>query len=146
MEQFEVHDPEILANARAILDSAGGHAGMAQAVVAAVERNDEWRGQSCLNLLAPEAPTSPTVRRMLASEIGTRAAEGHIGRINRWFAGTQYIDEVESLCVELLKKHSAATMPPSFDGEHDWQHGLLPCADSARRPRDDGGATLWRTF
>ncbi|MCB0183376.1 MAG: hypothetical protein KDE31_03890, partial [Caldilineaceae bacterium] len=53
---------------------------------------------------APEAPTSPTVRRLLASEIGTRAAEGHIGRVNRWFAGTQYIDEVESLCVELLKK------------------------------------------
>ena len=104
MNQFEVHDPEILANARAILDAADGPAGMAREVVAAVERNDDWRGQSCLNLLAPEAPTSPTVRRLLASEIGTRAAEGHIGRVNRWFAGTQYIDEVESLCVELLKK------------------------------------------
>ena len=104
MSQFEVHDPEILANARAILDAAGGPAGMAQEVVAAVNRNDAWRGQSCINLLAPEAPTSPTVRRLLASEIGTRAAEGHIGRVNRWFAGTQYIDEVESLCVELLKK------------------------------------------
>ncbi|MEM7115734.1 MAG: aminotransferase class I/II-fold pyridoxal phosphate-dependent enzyme [Chloroflexota bacterium] len=102
--QFEVHDPTILANARAILDAAGGPAGMAQEVVAAVARNDEWRGKSCLNLLAPEAPTSPTVRRLLAAEIGTRAAEGHIGRVNRWFAGTQYIDEVESLCVELLKK------------------------------------------
>jgi glycine hydroxymethyltransferase len=104
MEQFEVHDPTILANARAILDAADGPAGMAREVVAAVERNEEWRGKSCLNLLAPEAPTSPTVRRMLSSEIGTRAAEGHIGRVNRWFAGTQYIDEVESLCVELLKK------------------------------------------
>ena len=104
MEQFEVHDPAILANARAILAGAGGPAGMAQAVVDAVQRNEEWRGNSCLNLLAPEAPTSPTVRRLLAAEIGTRAAEGHIGRVNRWFAGTQYIDEVESLCVELLKK------------------------------------------
>jgi RecA/RadA recombinase len=74
------------------------------AVLAAVERNEEWRGKRCINLLAPEAPTSPTVRRLLASEIGTRAAEGHIGRVNRWFAGTQYIDEVEALCVELLKK------------------------------------------
>jgi glycine hydroxymethyltransferase len=37
-------------------------------------------------------------------KFGTRAAEGHIGRVNRWFAGTQYIDEVESLCVELLKR------------------------------------------
>jgi hypothetical protein len=73
-------------------------------VVEAVKRNEEWRGKRCLNLLAPEAPTSPTVRALLASEIGTRAAEGHIGRVNRWFAGTQHIDEVEALCVELLKR------------------------------------------
>ena len=104
MTQFEVHDPEVLADARSILDSVAGPAGMAQAVVDAVSRNEEWRGKRCLNLLAPEAPTSPTVRRLLASEIGTRAAEGHIGRVNRWFAGTQHIDEVEALCVELLKK------------------------------------------
>jgi len=77
---------------------------MAQEVINAVTRNEEWRGKRCINLLAPEAPTSPTVRRLLAAEIGTRAAEGHIGKVNRWFAGTQYIDEVESLCVELLKK------------------------------------------
>lgn len=102
--QFEVHDPTILENARAILDATSTGKEMADAVVAAVQRNEAWRGKRCLNLLAPEAPTSPTVRRMLASEIGTRAAEGHIGRVNRWFAGTQYIDEVESLCVELLKK------------------------------------------
>jgi glycine hydroxymethyltransferase len=75
----------------------------ARAVIEAVKRNEEWRGQRCINLLAPEAPTSPMVRALLSSEIGTRAAEGHIGRVNRWFAGTQYIDEVESLCVELLK-------------------------------------------
>lgn len=104
MGQFEVHDPAILARARDILDNAGGPEGMAREVVAAVKRNEEWRGKRCINLLAPEAPTSPTVRRLLSSEIGTRAAEGHIGRVNRWFAGTQYIDEVESLCVELLKK------------------------------------------
>ncbi|HSM57182.1 MAG TPA: serine hydroxymethyltransferase [Candidatus Sulfomarinibacteraceae bacterium] len=102
--QFEVHDPDILANARAILDAAGSPQEMAQAVVDAVQRNEAWRGRRCINLLAPEAPTSPTVRHLLASEIGTRAAEGHIGRVNRWFAGTQHIDEVESLCVELLKK------------------------------------------
>jgi glycine hydroxymethyltransferase len=104
MTQFEVHDPAILANARSLLDAAGGAAGMAQEVLNAVHRNEAWRGQRCINLLAPEAPTSPTVRRLLASEIGTRAAEGHIGRVNRWFAGTQHIDEVEALCVELLKQ------------------------------------------
>lgn len=100
---FEVHDPAILAQARAILDATESPRAWAQAVVDAVKRNEEWRGQRCINLLAPEAPTSPTVRALLASEIGTRAAEGHIGRVNRWFAGTQHIDEVEALCVELLK-------------------------------------------
>ncbi len=78
---------------------------MGQAVQAAVARNATWRGEQCINLLAPEAPTSPAVRALLASEIGTRAAEGHIGPINRWFAGTRHIDELEALCVELLKRY-----------------------------------------
>ena len=103
MSTFEVHDVDALANARAIMNLTESPREWAGEVVKAVDRNAEWRGKSCLNLLAPEAPTSPTVRRLLSSEIGTRAAEGHIGRVNRWFAGTQHIDEVEALCVELLK-------------------------------------------
>jgi len=101
---FDVHDRQLLANARAMLDDAGSPKKMADYVLNAVRKNEEWRGKRCINLLAPEAPTSPTVRRLLSAEIGTRAAEGHIGRVNRWFAGTQYIDEVESLCTELLKR------------------------------------------
>src|SRR5512145_2085719 len=101
--QFEVHDAAVLANARSIMNATESPRQWAQAVIEAVKRNEEWRGERCLNLLAPEAPTSPMVRALLSSEIGTRAAEGNIGRVNRWFAGTQYIDEVEALCVELLK-------------------------------------------
>jgi glycine hydroxymethyltransferase len=101
--QFEVHDPEVLAKAKSILSATESPRKWAEAVVDAVKQNEEWRGKRCLNLLAPEAPTSPMVRALLSSEIGTRAAEGNIGRVNRWFAGTQYIDEVEALCVELLK-------------------------------------------
>ena len=100
----EVHDPAILARARSILEASGSAREMQAAVIAAVGRNAEWRGRQCINLLAPEAPTSPAVRALLSAEIGTRAAEGHIGAVNRWFAGTRYIDEVEALCVELLKK------------------------------------------
>ncbi len=103
VSSFEVHDKDVLAKARAIMNSTESPKAWADAVVEVVKRNEEWRGKRCLNLLAPEAPTSPTVRALLSSEIGTRAAEGHIGRVNRWFAGTQYIDEVEALCVELLK-------------------------------------------
>jgi len=102
--QTEVHDPEILAQARALLDACQHPYEMQEAVLAAVTRNEAWRGKQCLNLLAPEAPTSPAVRALLSAEVGTRAAEGHIGPVNRWFAGTKYIDEIEALCVELLKK------------------------------------------
>src|SRR6266571_6328041 len=101
---LEVHDPEILARAKALLDACQSPKEMQEAVLAAVARNEEWRGKRCINLLAPEAPTSPAVRALLSSEVGTRAAEGHIGAVNRWFAGTRYIDEIEALCVELLKK------------------------------------------
>src|SRR5260370_42534872 len=73
-------------------------------VLSAFRRNEEWRGKRCLNLLAPEALTSPTVRALLSAEVGTRAAEGHIGSSKRWFAGTRHIDEIEALCIELLKR------------------------------------------
>lgn len=101
---FEVHDRDTLARARQLVDSLDP-AEVGREVVAAVGRNARWRGEQCINLLAPEAPTSPGVRALLASEIGTRAAEGHIGPVNRWFAGTKHIDEVEALAVELLKKY-----------------------------------------
>jgi glycine hydroxymethyltransferase len=102
---FEVHDKDALAHARYLLDAAADAQAMGREVLAAVGRNARWRGEECINLLAPEAPTSPGVRALLASEIGTRAAEGHIGPVNRWFAGTRHIDEVEALAVELLKKY-----------------------------------------
>ena len=103
--RIEVHDRDTLAAARAVLDACAGAREMGEAVKAAVSRNAAWRGEQCINLLAPEAPTSPSVRALLSSEIGTRAAEGHIGPVNRWFAGTRHIDELEALCVELLKRY-----------------------------------------
>lgn len=77
---------------------------MADLVKDAVDRNDLWRGQQCINLVAAEAPSSPAARSLLACEIGIRASGGGIGRDNRFFTGMAVIDEVESLCVELLKK------------------------------------------
>jgi glycine hydroxymethyltransferase len=58
--RLEVHDTEILDQARAILDACHSLRDMQEAVLAAATRNEEWRGKRCLNLLAPEAPTSPT--------------------------------------------------------------------------------------
>jgi glycine hydroxymethyltransferase len=103
--RLEVHDADALSAARDLIEACADAREMGEKVLEAVARNAAWRGEECINLLAPEAPTSPSVRALLAAEIGTRAAEGHIGQVNRWFAGTRHIDEVEALCVELLKKH-----------------------------------------
>src|SRR5258708_23607734 len=75
MRQTEVHDPEILAQARALLDACQHPYEMQEAVLAAVTRNEEWRGKQCLSLLAPEAPTSPGGRAVFSAEVGTRGAE-----------------------------------------------------------------------
>lgn len=101
---IEVHDPAVLQWARGVLERCPSPRLMQQEVIDAVERNAAWRGEECVNLLAPEAPMSPIVRSLLAAEVGQRAAEGHIGPANRWFAGTRYIDEIEALSVELLTR------------------------------------------
>lgn len=102
-QNLEVHDITALNKAKEIIEKSPTSQ-MQQEVINAVERNATWRGEECINLLAPEAPTSQIVRDLLATEVGTRAAEGHIGPTQRWFAGTKHIDEIEALCVELLKK------------------------------------------
>jgi len=103
-EKVEVHDVEVLKWARELIESSPSYHVAGNEVVHSVDKNEIWRGEECLNLLAPEAPTSPIVRKLLSSEVGIRAAEGHIGPKQRWFAGTKYIDEIEALCMELLKK------------------------------------------
>lgn len=97
---YQEPNPILVQARHAIADKSGPE--RVQAVLRAVEANQRWRGQECLNLLAPEALVSPTVRNLLSSELCQRAAEGEIG--NRWFSGLRYIDEIEALCVELLKE------------------------------------------
>src|SRR2546428_11179447 len=101
---FEIHDPEMLAQAKAVLDACSSPQEMQEAVLAAVARNEEWRGKRCLNLLAPEAPTSPAGRALPSSQGGPRAAEGHIRAGDRLFARARHIDGVEAVGVELLQK------------------------------------------
>ncbi len=63
-----------------------------------------YRDRKCLNLIAAEAPTSLSVRRALSSPLGYRASGGHIGPDSRCFQGSFYIDKIEALAIELLKK------------------------------------------
>src|SRR5689334_182617 len=62
--RIEAHDPDTLAAARAVLDACADAREIGEAVKAAVARNASWRGEQCINLLAPEAPTSPSVRAL----------------------------------------------------------------------------------
>lgn len=98
----ERHDPAVLAAARDLIRSRDT-AGLGQHVQDLVRRNRTWRGEQCLNLIAAESPTSPAVRALLGSELGTRASGGHIGALSRCFPGLRYADEIEAICVELLK-------------------------------------------
>lgn len=50
--QFEVHDKEALAHARSIMNATESPRAWAQEVIAAVKRNEAWRGERCINLLA----------------------------------------------------------------------------------------------
>jgi glycine hydroxymethyltransferase len=72
LNAVEVHDASVLQWASDLLDRAGDPAAMQREVVAAVQRNARWRGEACLNLLAPEAPMSPVVRELLSAEGGGR--------------------------------------------------------------------------
>jgi glycine hydroxymethyltransferase len=72
-----------------------------QYLVSLVKGDENWRGRTCINLLAPENLMSPTARRILSSGLSERTAEGEIG--DRWFSGLKYIDEIEALAVELAK-------------------------------------------
>ncbi len=102
ISEAEIQTTErILAQTRKMLDGLSPRQAQDR-VLDIVRKNEEWRGRQCINLLAPEALMSPTARRLLSSELSQRAGEGEIG--NRWFAGTQYIDELEALCVELAKQ------------------------------------------
>ena len=63
-----------------------------------VRKQNEWRGSS-LNLIASENVLSARARGVMGSDFAHRYAEGHPGE--RYYQGTEIIDEIESL----LKKH-----------------------------------------
>jgi glycine hydroxymethyltransferase len=66
-----------------------------------LKEHHEWFKQS-IPLIASENVSSPAVREALASDFGHRYAEGWPGE--RVYAGCRYIDQVELLCINLMKK------------------------------------------
>ena len=68
---------------------------------AILDKQDTWRGHS-INLIASENILSPAARSVLDSDLLHRYAEGHPGV--RYYEGTHYVDEVETLCTEVMKR------------------------------------------
>src|SRR5437867_4731685 len=63
-----------------------------------VARQEQWRGRETINLIASENAQSRAVRDVQNSDFMARYAEGHPneeGRINRYYQGTQFIDDLE---------------------------------------------------
>jgi glycine hydroxymethyltransferase len=72
---------------------------MIDKILSLVEKHEEWRGKQCLNLIPSENVMSPTVRRLLSSELGHRyTAKDH------FYMGTHFTDEIEQYGEELAKK------------------------------------------
>jgi glycine hydroxymethyltransferase len=86
-------------------------------IVAAQER---WRGHETINLIASENAQSPAVRAIQDSDFMARYAEGHPnrpGQVLRYYQGTQYIDQIETMAhdelLALTKARQADVRPIS---------------------------------
>ncbi|MEM2103245.1 MAG: serine hydroxymethyltransferase, partial [Candidatus Bathyarchaeia archaeon] len=66
-----------------------------------LQKHHQWFRES-IPLIASENIPSPAVREAIISDFGNRYAEGWPGE--RVYAGCVYIDQVELLCIDLMKK------------------------------------------
>lgn len=75
-------------------------------IVKIIENQNRWRGRETINLIASENAQSPAVRAMECNDFMGRYAEGHPNTsetINRYYEGTAYIDQIETMATEELK-------------------------------------------
>ncbi len=75
-------------------------------VLAIVQQQNQWRQRETVNLIASENTPSPAVREVQNSDFMGRYAEGHPNKgdqINRYYQGTRYIDQIETMAEEELK-------------------------------------------
>jgi len=63
----------------------------------ALEKHERWRAEQCLNLIPSENVTSPSVRRILGSDLGHRYTAP-----DRFYLGTKFTDEVEDIARRLV--------------------------------------------
>jgi glycine hydroxymethyltransferase len=66
-----------------------------------------WRQTQTINLIASENTPSAAVQRVQISDFMGRYAEGHPNKgeqVNRYYQGTQYIDQIENLAEKEIKE------------------------------------------
>src|ERR1700730_17940343 len=76
-----------------------------------IAQENTWRQTQTINLIASENTPSDAVRRVQNSDFMGRYAEGHPNEgehVNRYYQGTQYIDQIERMAEhELLHLFAA---------------------------------------
>ncbi len=70
-------------------------------IIEIVRKHDEWR-HSTINLIASENVMSPLAESLYLNDMMHRYAEGK--PFKRYYQGTKYIDEIEVLASDLMKK------------------------------------------
>lgn len=63
-----------------------------------LESHERWRREQCLNLIASENVTSPTVRKILGCDLGHRYTAP-----DRFYMGCKFIDQAENIARELAR-------------------------------------------
>ncbi len=92
-------------------------------IFAIVDKQNEWRGKQCINLIASENTPSQAVRSIQLNDFMGRYAEGHpnVGaKINRYYQGTQYIDQIETLAAKEARElfHCAQAEVRPYSGNN----------------------------
>ena len=104
-----------------------------------VEKQNNWRGKECLNLIASENVQSPLVKSIEVNDFMGRYAEGHPNTNDedrRYYEGTRWIDEIERAAeeefIELAQCQQADVRPISGNAANTaLALGILRGGDSA---------------
>ncbi len=123
-------------------------------IFAIVEKQNLWRGTQCVNLIASENTPSPAVRSIQLNDFMGRYAEGHPntpGKINRYYQGTRYIDEIETMAAREMKElfHCAQAEVRPYSGNNAntaIAMGYLRGGDSVIANSTDAGGHISHNF
>src|ERR1051326_6343401 len=72
-----------------------------------ISQQNKWRQTQAINMIASENTPSEAVRRVQMSDFMGRYAEGHPNegdKVNRYYQGTRYIDEIERMATNEIKE------------------------------------------